>query len=45
MDGVDARLLNGWRGCKTPQWMVRMKQLQVSLMDGVDGAYIKLKDE
>ena len=45
MDGVDARLLNGWHGCKTPQWMVRMKRLQDSLMDGANGASIRLKDE
>ena len=45
MDGADARILNGWRGCKTPQWMMRMKRLQDSLMDGADEASARLKDE
>ena len=45
MDGADARLLNGRHGCKTPQWMVRMEQLQDSLMNGANGASARLKDE
>ena len=45
MDGADARLLNGWHGCKTAQWMMWMKRLQDSLMDGVDEASAKFKDE
>lgn len=45
MDDADAKLLNGWCGRKTPQWMVWMKRLQDSLMDGVDGASARLNDE